>query len=108
MQEFIRVGYYVSTEYWEEELRALETPPDPPLLDRLALCSCGFVDCLSVLLVHFPPSMAYIDCRLCRNILADKPRVTRFPVDFDVIKAAPQPAEGHIASEDAIPAAMES
>lgn len=22
-------------------------------------------------------------CRLCRNILADKPRVTKFPVDFD-------------------------
>ena len=34
LQEFIRVGYYVSTEYWEEELRELETPPNPPLIDR--------------------------------------------------------------------------
>ncbi|KAK9858446.1 hypothetical protein WJX84_004208 [Apatococcus fuscideae] len=51
-KEFIRIGYYVNNEYWEEELR--ENPPERPLIDRL-----------------------------CRNILADKPRVTKFPVDFD-------------------------
>ncbi len=34
LQEFIRVGYYVSTEYWDEELREMETPPNPPLIDR--------------------------------------------------------------------------
>lgn len=28
-------------------------------------------------------------CRLVRNILADKPRVTRFPIDFDAVSAAP-------------------
>lgn len=32
-QEFIRVGYYVSNEYTEEELR--DNPPETPLLDRL-------------------------------------------------------------------------
>lgn len=29
-------------------------------------------------------------CRLWRNILADKPRVTRFPVEFDSVAAAPE------------------
>ena len=47
MQEFIRVGYYVSTEYWDEELREMEPPPNPPLIDRymcdnsLKVCSPG-------------------------------------------------------------------
>ena len=34
MQEFIRVGYYVNNEYWEEELR--ETPPERPIIERCA------------------------------------------------------------------------
>jgi len=51
-KEFIRVGYYVNTEYESEELR--ETPPEPVQLDKLV-----------------------------RNILADKPRVTKFPIEFD-------------------------
>ena len=62
-------------------------------------------------------------CRLCRNILADKPRVTRFPVDFDAVTPAPQ-ADGlqlnsastsQLASDtmpqlgsDTIPTAMEA
>ena len=32
LQEFIRIGYYVNNEYWEEELR--ESPPERPLIDR--------------------------------------------------------------------------
>ena len=36
MQEFIRVGYYVSTEYLEEELREMEPPPNPPIIERWA------------------------------------------------------------------------
>lgn len=51
-KEFIRVGYYVNTEYDSEELR--ETPPEVVMTDRLL-----------------------------RNILADKPRVTKFPIEFD-------------------------
>jgi len=51
-KEFIRVGYYVNTEYDSEELR--ETPPDVVQTDRLV-----------------------------RNILADKPRVTKFHIEFD-------------------------
>lgn len=59
-QEFMRVGYYVSTDYFEEEYREMESPPNPPLIHKLV-----------------------------RNILADKPRVTRFPIDFDAVSAAP-------------------
>lgn len=28
------------------------------------------------------------DCRIVRNILADKPRVTKFPIEFDAPAAA--------------------
>ncbi len=34
VQEFIRVGYYINNEYWEEELR--ETPPERPIIERWA------------------------------------------------------------------------
>lgn len=51
-KEFIRVGYYVNTEYDSDELR--ESPPEMVMMDRLQ-----------------------------RNILADKPRVTKFPIEFD-------------------------
>lgn len=36
LQEFMRVGYYVSTDYWEEKYREMETPPNPPLIDKYA------------------------------------------------------------------------
>lgn len=32
----MRVGYYVSTDYWEEEYREMETPPNPPLIHKYA------------------------------------------------------------------------
>jgi|Transcript_11995 histone chaperone ASF1 len=50
-KEFIRVGYYVNTEYDTAELN--EEPPEQPLYERLV-----------------------------RNILADKPRVTRYQIDW--------------------------
>lgn len=55
-QEFVRIGYYVHTEYDSEELRALEEHdrPNPPLVDRLS-----------------------------RNVLSEKPRVTRFNINWD-------------------------
>lgn len=56
-QEFIRVGYYVNTDYLEEELR--DDPPDSPELEKLV-----------------------------RNILADKPRVTKFPIEWDPAQAS--------------------
>ena len=50
-REFIRVGYYVSSEYDSEELNT--NPPESPAYERLV-----------------------------RNILADKPRVTRYQIDW--------------------------
>lgn len=50
-KEFVRIGYYVSNEYDEQELR--DNPPEQPELGRIA-----------------------------RNILADKPRVTRYPIEW--------------------------
>ena len=50
-QEFIRVGYYVSNEYMEEQLR--EEPPAKVLIHKIQ-----------------------------RNVLSDKPRVTKFPIVF--------------------------
>jgi len=51
-QEFIRVGYYVNTEYGDPELR--ENPPSQVILEQL----------------H-------------RNILAEKPRVTKFAIQWE-------------------------
>ena len=64
MQEFIRVGYYVSNEYSEDELR--ESPPEVPILEKLT-----------------------------RVILAESPRVTRFPCEFDKPQPIPGTGQGH-------------
>uniref|UniRef100_A0A7S2NQ03 Histone chaperone n=1 Tax=Haptolina brevifila TaxID=156173 RepID=A0A7S2NQ03_9EUKA len=50
-REFIRVGYYVNSEYDSPELN--ENPPEQPIYERII-----------------------------RNILADKPRVTRYQIDW--------------------------
>eukprot|EP00316_Scyphosphaera_apsteinii_P022515 CAMPEP_0119313722 /NCGR_PEP_ID=MMETSP1333-20130426/30144_1 /TAXON_ID=418940 /ORGANISM="Scyphosphaera apsteinii, Strain RCC1455" /LENGTH=153 /DNA_ID=CAMNT_0007318633 /DNA_START=83 /DNA_END=541 /DNA_ORIENTATION=+ len=50
-REFIRIGYYINTEYDSPDLN--ETPPEQPLYEHLV-----------------------------RNILADKPRVTRYQIDW--------------------------
>ena len=50
-REFIRVGYYVNSEYDAPELN--ECPPELPIYERIV-----------------------------RNILADKPRVTRYQIDW--------------------------
>jgi len=50
-REFIRVGYYVSSEYDCDELN--QNPPERPIYERIV-----------------------------RNILADKPRVTRYQIDW--------------------------
>jgi histone chaperone ASF1 len=52
-KEFVRVGYYVNNEYTDPEL-AGENAPAMPQIDKLQ-----------------------------RNIMADYPRVTKFPHDFD-------------------------
>lgn len=66
-QEFIRVGYYVNNEYPVEEEALRQEPPAKPVLEKLQ-----------------------------RNILADRPRVTRFPIKWDSIDELepPQYLEG--------------
>ena len=56
-QEFIRIGYYINTEYDAPEL--MEAPPEQLLYERLV-----------------------------RNILVDKPRVTRYQIDWSDHSAA--------------------
>ena len=57
-QEFIRVGYYVYNEYLPFEGYNEETHGPPPVME-------------------------YIDSRhIVRRILADKPRITRFPIHW--------------------------
>ncbi|WAQ82348.1 hypothetical protein PtA15_2A665 [Puccinia triticina] len=74
-KEFVRVGYYVNTEYDTPELRALypdtelvtdemlKARPDPPLIPKLV-----------------------------RNVLAEKPRVTRFKITWD-LPSQPEPEQ---------------
>lgn len=51
--------------------------------------SCAFLSLSDACCtIHAMPHQHTLDCRLCRNILADKPRVTKFPVDFDSPEAA--------------------
>ncbi|EGG20087.1 anti-silencing protein 1 [Cavenderia fasciculata] len=51
-EDFIRVGYYVSNEYEDQEMR--DNPPETPDLSKMS-----------------------------RNILAEKPVVTSFPIQWD-------------------------
>ncbi len=53
-------------------------------------------------------TLSHFVYRLCRNILADKPRVTRFPVDFDAVAPAPQPQSAEIPAAEAVPTEMEA
>lgn len=57
--EFVRVGYYVNIEYTDPELAEADIKPNPPIISQLQ-----------------------------RSIMADHPRVTRFPHDFDKEPAA--------------------
>ncbi|OZJ02041.1 hypothetical protein BZG36_05081 [Bifiguratus adelaidae] len=61
-KEFIRVAYYVNNEYMDEELRNI------PLEDEQGN--------------SLPPPPLVIE-KLYRNILADKPKVTRYMIDWD-------------------------
>ena len=60
-QEFARVGYYVNNEY---------IPYDGYSED-----------------IHGPPQQPLDLTKICRTILADKPRVTRFPINWSGTKA---------------------
>ena len=92
----------------------MEPPPNPPLIDRSAQHPI-WRRAVSQQSVYFVPkhvkvllTLSHFLYRLCRNILADKPRVTRFPVDFDAVAPAPQPQSAEVPAAEAVPAEMEA
>lgn len=103
LQEFIRIGYYVNTEYEDELMR--EEPPETPQLDKCAgrCLPERRARGLALLGGVMPPSSprpaprvrplprAHTPLptprRLVRSILADKPRVTKFPIEWDDAKS---------------------
>jgi len=72
-REFIRIGYYVNNEY-SEPIDPEAGPPNPLDLTKVV-----------------------------RTILADKPRVTRFPIPWDGVEeeGPPPQEEGDVAMEEA-------
>ncbi|KAG0145370.1 hypothetical protein CROQUDRAFT_658824 [Cronartium quercuum f. sp. fusiforme G11] len=65
-KEFVRVGYYVNTEYDDPELRALYSESD----------------LVSEEMIKARPNPPIVS-KLVRNVLAEKPRVTRFKITWD-------------------------
>ncbi|EGG01640.1 uncharacterized protein MELLADRAFT_50007 [Melampsora larici-populina 98AG31] len=65
-KEFVRVGYYVNTEYDDPQLRALYS--DSEVINEEMIKSRPN-----------PPVIS----KLMRNVLAEKPRVTRFKITWD-------------------------
>ncbi|KAK4048452.1 Histone chaperone asf1 [Microbotryomycetes sp. JL201] len=73
-QEFIRIGYYVNTEYSDPALKAqLEASMEEGAAEK------GLVA---------PDPTQHID-KLVRSVLADKPRVTKYSVKWSVDTSAP-------------------
>jgi histone chaperone ASF1 len=72
-QEFIRIGYYVNNDYDDVQLYAMHW---------YARESFSFLFCFSFQRRENPPES--VDLSLVyRSILADKPRVTRFNINWD-------------------------
>ncbi|BGP58055.1 Histone chaperone asf1 [Rhodotorula sphaerocarpa] len=72
-QEFVRIGYYVNTEYGDPELKAQY---DASLAEDAEEKG-----------IKAPDPTQHID-KLVRNVLADKPRVTKFLIQWDTPVAA--------------------
>ncbi|GAA6044272.1 hypothetical protein JCM8097_002102 [Rhodosporidiobolus ruineniae] len=76
-QEFVRIGYYVNTEYGDP---ALKTQHDAAQEDGAQERG-----------ISAPDPTQHID-KLVRSVLADKPRVTKFNITWDTPVAAPSSA----------------
>ncbi|KDE02577.1 hypothetical protein MVLG_06880, partial [Microbotryum lychnidis-dioicae p1A1 Lamole] len=68
-QEFVRIGYYVNTEYGDAELKAQYDAS----LEEDALWKCSIA----------PDPTKYVD-KMVRSVLSDKPRVTKFNIKWDL------------------------
>ncbi|KAK4052280.1 Histone chaperone asf1 [Microbotryomycetes sp. JL221] len=91
-QEFVRIGYYVNTEYGDPALKTqLEASLEEGANEK------GLVA---------PDPTKHIDS-LIRNVLADKPRVTKFNIKWDAAAAAvaQQPTDAAIVAQAPAPAA---
>eukprot|EP00752_Nemacystus_decipiens_P006996 g6275.t1 len=84
-REFIRVGYYVNNEHNDPAINA------------------------EIQEGRIPPADMLDPAQITRNILADKPRVTRFPIDWNAAPGeAPGEAGAAAADADGAPAAAEA
>lgn len=69
-QEFVRIGYYVNTEYGDPDLKALY---DASLLENATAIA--------------PDASQHVES-LIRSVLVEKPRVTRFNIKWLVIRTS--------------------
>ncbi|SGZ04793.1 BQ5605_C032g11089 [Microbotryum silenes-dioicae] len=74
-QEFVRIGYYVNTEYGDAELKAQYDAS----LEEDALRKCSMA----------PDPTKYVD-KMVRSVLSDKPRVTKFNIKWCFIASQPE------------------
>ncbi|GAA6058142.1 hypothetical protein JCM3770_001946 [Rhodotorula araucariae] len=77
--EFVRIGYYVNTEYGDPALKAQHDASLEEGAEEKGLKA--------------PDPTQHID-GLVRNVLADKPRVTKFNIQWDTPAAAPTMSSG--------------
>lgn len=68
-QEFVRIGYYVNTEYGDPELKLQHESSLAEDAEEKG--------------IKAPDPTQHID-KLVRNVLADKPRVTKFNIQWSV------------------------
>jgi histone chaperone ASF1 len=98
-REFVRIGYYVNNEYVDPNA----PPPPPPPMDGLEPASPHAVGEESAAVAATPEqssppppppplSIRDLDVRLIqRHIMADKPRITKFPISWDNEEQLPAP-----------------
>lgn len=80
-KEFIRIGYYVNIEYPQAEGAAARAAAAGAQEDGTAMEEEGDEDAAAEPEQILPAGYNIAD--VTRNILAEKPRVTRFPIDWD-------------------------
>ena len=80
-KEFIRIGYYVNIEYPQAEGAAARAAAAGAQEDETAMEEEEDEDAAAEPEQILPAGYTIAD--VTRNILAEKPRVTRFPIDWD-------------------------
>ncbi len=91
-QEFIRIGYYVNNEYWEEELK--ENPPDKPLIDRSAR-----LEAMTQVAWHVPETLCVAASNKCMQAPADITQTNMLVALLQIV----QEHSGRQAKSDQIP-----